>query len=61
MIFAMETRLESSDRKFFGSVLKLQTQLTVRTEADEIKVIRVRLAVDQNQVGPDMAVPVVFP
>jgi hypothetical protein len=33
----------------------------VRPEADEVEVLFVELAVDQDQIGPDMAVAVISP
>ena len=44
-----------------GSNHRLQTQFAVRAQTRKIKVIAIRLATDQDQVGPDMAVPVILP
>lgn len=39
----------------------LQPQLTVRSEAHEFERLGIRLAVDENEIGPDVAVPVIGP
>ncbi len=44
-----------------GARGRSEAELAVRAEAHEIEMFGVGLAVDQNQVGADVTVPVVFP
>ena len=40
---------------------KLKPKLAVRTEAHKLQHCCVQLSVDQDEIGPNMAVPMVFP
>jgi hypothetical protein len=45
----------------FALSAALKAQFAVRTETDKLKYCGIGLAVNQNQVGLDVAVTVVFP
>ncbi len=40
---------------------KLKPKLAVRAQAHELQNRRVQLSIDQDQIGSDMTIPVIFP